>query len=49
MSIEYILEVCGIELPKENILLVVLYWREEGIFYEQLQKILQFIDKKYSI
>lgn len=50
MSIEYVLETCAAVLPKENILLITIYWnrREEDLFYKQLEKILNYINKKYS-
>lgn len=46
MSLEYILEVCAIEIPNENLLLVTMYWnrREENIFYNQLNQILAYIN-----
>lgn len=49
MSVEYVMEVCAAELPKENYLFVVVYWnrREEVIFYSQLQKLLKYLNKKY--
>lgn len=51
MSIEYVIELCAIELPKENILLLTIYWnkKEEDIFITQLEKNLNYINKnKYS-
>lgn len=50
MSIEYILEMCAIELVNENILLITIYWnrREEDVFYNQLNKMLTHINLKYS-
>lgn len=50
MSMEYILEVCACELPKENLLLITLYWnrREEDISFKQLKQILTYINNKYS-
>lgn len=49
MSMEYILEICAAELPKENILLINIYWnrREEELFFSQLEKILNYVNKKY--
>lgn len=49
MSIEYIIEVCATELPKENLLIITIYWnrREEEIFYHQLTKILTHVNKKF--
>lgn len=50
MSIEYVMEVCAVELPKENILLLTIYWnrREEELFYKQIKLILKHINDKYS-
>lgn len=49
MSIEYVIEACALILKKENIMIVTVYWnrRKEVIFYEQLDKILNFIREKY--
>lgn len=40
MSMEYALEVCATEVPKINILLIVMYWnrRDEELFHLQIQK-----------
>lgn len=50
LSIEYVIEVCAIELPKHNILLLSVYWNrnEEDIFYSQLKLILNYVNCKYS-
>lgn len=50
MSIDYVIELWAIELPKENILLLTIYWnrREEVTFYSQLNIILNNINTKYS-
>jgi endonuclease/exonuclease/phosphatase family metal-dependent hydrolase len=49
LSIEYILEMCAISLPKEKILLISMYWnrREEYKFYNQLKKLLSYLNTKY--
>lgn len=50
MSVELIFEVCGIEIPSLNILIVVLYWpeinRNPDIFYNSLEKLLKIINLK---
>lgn len=50
MSLEYILEVCAIEISNEGLLLVTMYWnrREENLFYNQLNQILAYINNKYT-
>lgn len=50
MSIEYCIEICAIELPKENILILIIYWnrREEDLFIRQLKQVMQYIIKKYK-
>lgn len=50
MSIEYVLEICAIELVKEDILLLNLYFngKKEDQFYEQLGNILNYVTKKFT-
>lgn len=50
MSIEYVIEVCAVELQIENLLLIIIYWnrREEAKFYKQLKQILDYLNKKDS-
>lgn len=50
MTIEYCIEVCACKLPKQNLLLITMYWnrREEVIFISQLIKIMQYINNKYQ-
>jgi exonuclease III len=52
MSIEYIFEVCGIDLPNHNLLIINLYWpdskRMPDTFYNCLTSLLQLLQKKYS-
>lgn len=49
-SVEYIIEVCAIELPKLKTILITLYWnnRQPDIFYRQLTLILELLLKKYN-
>lgn len=49
-SIEYVLELCATELPKENLLIIAMYWnrREEEVFYQQLKLILNYLNNKCS-
>ena len=44
------MELCAIELPRENLLIITIYWnrREEEVFYKQLKLILKYINNKYS-
>lgn len=50
MSIEFILELCAIEIPSLNLLLVVVYWpnsnREIEVVYKRLEELLQHITLK---
>jgi hypothetical protein len=50
MSIEYNFEVCAIELPKYNLMLVNMYWpdskRMPDTFYNCLFKLLEYLQKK---
>lgn len=52
MSIEMIFEISAIELPKENLLIINLYWpnskREIDVFYSCLDKLLTHISTKDS-
>lgn len=50
MTIEYCLEVCACKLPKQNLIIVTLYWnrREEEVFISQLKQIMHFINNKYK-
>lgn len=50
LSVEYVIEVCAVEIVKENILLIVMYWngKKENIFYEQLKQMLTFVHHKYQ-
>lgn len=51
-SVEFVVEISAIEVPKLNVLLIVIYWpnntREETIFNSQLDKLLQLLNSKYS-
>lgn len=51
LSVEYIIEICAIDVPEINVMLIVIYWldskRKVNIFYEQLEKLLQVVRKKY--
>lgn len=51
LSVEYIIELCAIEMPRLNVLIVVIYWpnysRDEIVFEEQLKELLQLITIKY--
>ena len=50
LSIELVIEICAIEIPKLNLLIIVLYWpvknRESVLFYDSLSKLLQLLSKK---
>ncbi|XP_063395759.1 uncharacterized protein LOC134680582 [Cydia fagiglandana] len=48
MSVEYVIEVCAIELLKFDIILILLYWngRETDTFYNQLKIILEHLQNK---
>lgn len=50
MSLEYILEMAAVELCKDNLLIIVMYWnrREEDVFFNQLQLILKYLNNKYN-
>lgn len=50
MSIEYVIEVCAVELVKEKIILLTLYYngKKEDLFYEKLEIILNYINNKFS-
>lgn len=52
LSVEYIIELCAIELPSLSVILIVLYWpdkkREETVVKTQLQKLLNLITTKYA-
>lgn len=47
LAVESIFEICAIELPKINVVLVALYWpdskRQPEMFYESLSKLLQLL------
>jgi hypothetical protein len=52
LSIECIFETCAIEIRKQNLILIVIYWpnnsRRPDLFFEQLEKLLQLVNIKYS-
>lgn len=50
MSIEYIIEMCAVEILNYDILLIVIYWngKETDIFYRQLKLTIEYIMKKYK-
>lgn len=52
MSIEMIFEICAIEIPKINLLIINLYWpnskREIEVFYSRLERLLNHVSKKYK-
>lgn len=51
MSIEAIFEVCVVDFPKQNLLLVNLYWSDSGrmpdIFLNSLTRLLKHLERKY--
>jgi hypothetical protein len=49
-SIEYVLEMCAIELTEQKTILITMYWnrREEDLFYNTLKQTLDYINIKYS-
>lgn len=49
MSVEYCIELCAIELPNENVLIVTIYWnrREEEVFTRKLKELMYYINNKY--
>lgn len=49
LTIEYVVEVCAIELVKLDILLITVYWNGSGfdIFMNQFKKILDYIQMKF--
>lgn len=49
MSIEYVVEMCAVKLTNENLIIVSLYWnsREEDVFYDRLNKMLNFVNNKF--
>lgn len=50
LSVEYVIEVCAVEITRLNILLLAIYWngRETEIFYNQLKLILNLMTNKYK-
>lgn len=50
LSLQYRVEVCAVELVKENLIIILLYWNglDEAAFYSRLKLILNLINKKYS-
>lgn len=50
LTIEYCIEVCACTLPKQNLLIIIMYWnrREEEIFLSQLKHIMKIINYKYK-
>lgn len=50
LSIEFVIELCAIEIPSLNILIITVYWpdnsREIDLFHEHLEKLLQLITSK---
>lgn len=50
MSIEYVVEICAVELINYNIILLTLYYngKKEDLFYEKIKTILDYINKKFS-
>lgn len=48
-SVEYVIELCAVELYNENILLISVYWngREKDIFNRQLKLLLTHINNNY--
>lgn len=50
MSIEYVVEMCAIDISEFNLLLITVYWngRETDIFYSQITLLLNHLIKKYS-
>lgn len=50
MSIEYVIEVCAINVVNDNLIILTTYWngRETDVFYKQLELILVFITTRYK-
>lgn len=50
ITVEYVIEICAVEIPKQNLLLITLYWNEKetDTFYNQLSKLLNLLANKYS-
>lgn len=50
ISVEYVVEMCAVDIPKFNLLLITLYWNdtEVDIFYERLKMLLELLIRKDS-
>ena len=50
MSIDYVLELCAVEIKYLNLLIITMYWngREEDKFYQQLKIIMNYVNNKYT-